>query len=444
MESTMKKKTWKVSEGVLRLFQRVGRASLLYDIQDSHSGNMAIRHRDEAGNDWLVITSTGSQKGDLEASQICFLSPAETDFGYYKASSETDIHARILALPGVAASIHAHTKELTSVTLDDQDKPNRPSAFIPVDPLGWYHLDGFVPVDWVAVPSGSPEMAGTIPERLAVHPATVIQAHGTFAKGRTLEEAFFRACVANNSGRIVRLLKRLKVDVDEMRERIRRDPRPSFAHPPPGYTIDDDDICDFPEETEILREFAKAGARIFESRLSPFHSGSMSVRGVGSMLYAPKASMPREIGGPLRQVPLAPEGGEAMEVGMHKRIYAASDFQTIMHCHVPEAEAQAHFIYPGEREPLDRIVPIDAEGSFIHLAIPVVPPWTDVPALVRLLHDYRAVVVRGGGVWAVGAQSLSEALHHPSSVREICLYRIAAFEQGLDLRRMEPKKALKW
>jgi ribulose-5-phosphate 4-epimerase/fuculose-1-phosphate aldolase len=440
----MKKKTWKASAEVLRLFQTVGRASLLYDIQDSHSGNMAIRHRDEAGNDWIVITATGSQKGDLEPSHICFLSPGDTDFGYYKASSETDIHARILALEGVAASIHAHTKEITVVTLDDADKPNRPAPFIPVDPLGHYHLGGVVPVDWVAVPSGSPEMARTIPERLASHPATVIQAHGTFAKGRTLKEAFFRVCIANNSGYIVRLLKRLRVDVEGLRQRVRASPQASFAYPPPEYTIGDDEVCDFPEETEILGEFAKAGARIFESRLSPFHSGSMSVRGVGSMLYAPKASMPREIGGPLREVSLDAAAEDSPELRVHKQIYAASDFQTVMHCYVPEAEAQAHFVYPGGEGPLDRIVPIDAEGSFIHLVIPVVPAKTGIAELVRLLHDYKVVVVRGGGVWAVGAQSLSEALHHPSSLREICLYRIGAFEQGLDLRRMEPEKAKRW
>jgi len=440
----MKKKTWKASEDVLRLFQSVGRASLLYDIQDSHSGNMAIRHRDEAGNDWIVITSTGSQKGDLEPSHICFLSPAETDFGYYKASSETDIHARILALEGVAASIHAHTKDIAVVTLDDADKPNRPAPFIPVDPLGHYHLGGVVPVDWMAVPSGSPEMARIIPERLAEHPATVIQAHGTFAKGRTLKEAFFRVCIANNAGYVIRLLKRLRVDVEGLRQRIRASPHTAFSYPPPDYTIDDDDVCDFPEETEILREFQKAGARIFESRLSPFHSGSMSVRGVGSMLYAPKASMPREIGGPLRKVQLEVEDGDPPELRFHKQIYAASDFQTVMHCYVPEAEAQTHFVYPGDHEPLDRIVPIDAEGSFIHLVIPVVPAATGIAELVRLLHDYKVVVVRGGGVWAVGAQSLSEALHHPSSLREICLYRIGAFEQGLNLRRMEPEKAKRW
>jgi ribulose-5-phosphate 4-epimerase/fuculose-1-phosphate aldolase len=440
----MNKKTWKASEGVLRLFQSVGRASLLYDIQDSHSGNMAIRHRDEAGNEWIVITSTGSQKGDLEPSHICFLSPAETDFGYYKASSETDIHARILALEGVAASIHAHTKEIAVVTLDDADKPNRPAPFIPVDPLGHYHLGGIVPVDWMAVPSGSPEMARIIPERLAGHPATVIQAHGTFAKGRTLKEAFFRVCVANNAGYIVRLLKRLRVDVEGLRQRVLASPQAAFSYVPPDYTIDDDDVCEFPEETEILREFEKAGARIFESRLSPFHTGSMSVRGVGSMLFASKASMPREIGGPLRKVPLEIREDDSQELQVHKRIYAASDFQTVMHCHVPEAEAQAHFVYPGEARPVERIVPIDAEGSFIHLAIPVVPPGTGIAELVRLLHDYRVVVVRGGGVWAAGAQSLSEALHHPSSLRESCLYRIGAFEQGLDLRRMEPRKARDW
>jgi ribulose-5-phosphate 4-epimerase/fuculose-1-phosphate aldolase len=440
----MMKKTWTTSEDVLRLFQTVGRASLLYDIQDSHSGNMAIRHRDEAGNEWIVITSTGSQKGDLEPSHICFLSPGETDFGYYKASSETDIHARILALEGVAASIHAHTKEITVVTLDDAEKPNQPVPFIPVDPLGYYHLSGSVPVDWVAVPSGSPDMARIIPGRLAEHPATIIQAHGTFAKGRTLKEAFFRACVANNAGYVVGLLKRLKVDVEGLRQRVRASPETAFSYAPPAYTIDDDGVCDFPEEDEILREFRKAGARIFESRLSPFHSGSMSVRGVVRLLYAPKASMPREIGGPLRELPLEVQDDDPLELRFHKQIYAGSDFQTIMHCYVPEAEAQAHFVYPGEERPLDRIVPIDAEGSFLHLAIPVVPAKTDRAELIRLLHDYKVVVVRGGGVWAVGAQSLSEALHHPSSLREICLYRSGAFEQGLDLRRMEPKKAKRW
>jgi len=131
-------------------------------------------------------------------------------------------------------------------------------------------------------------------------------------------------------------------------------------------------------------------------------------------------------------------------LAIHKKIYAESNFQTIIHCYVPEAESISHFINPGESEPSNRIVPIDAEGSFLYLVIPILPPKFDFKEFLRLLHDYKVVIVRGGGVWGVGTQSLSEVLHHPSSVREICLYRIGALERGLNLKKMEPKKAKRW
>jgi len=435
---------WRTGGGLFPEFQAIGRASLLADMQDSHSGNMAVRRTDESGRDEIVITATGSQKGDLEPSQICVLSAAETDYGYYKASSETDVHARILGLPGVRASMHAHLKDLILATLDDAPKPSRPPDFVPVDPLARRHLGAAIPVDWFAVPSGSPELARVIPERLADHPLTVIFGHGAMAKGRTLREAFFRLCVGNYAGAVVRSLEKLRVDVAAVRARMAAEPARAFAGPPPPYDVEGDDRSDFRDEEEILREFVKAGHRLFESRLSPFHTGSMSVRGVATMLYAPKASMPRDVGGPLVRVPLAADAADDAETALHKTIYAASDFQSVMHCHVAEAEACAHFAYPGEEAPADRIVPIDAEGSFLYLVVPVLPPDAPAGALIRALHDYKVAVVRGGGVWAVGAQSLSEVLHHPSSLREICLYRIGAVERGLDLRRMEPKKAGRW
>jgi len=440
----MSARKWRPSGELLRLFQAVGRASLLYDIQDSHSGNMAVRWTDEQGEEQIVITATGSQKGDLEPSQICFLSATETDAGYYKASSETDIHARILALPGVRASMHAHVKELIMATLDDSPKPARPPDFVPVDPLARHHLGSAIPIDWFAVPSGSAEMTRTLPERLAAHPLTIIFGHGAVAKGRSLKEAFFRLCLANEAGAVVRHLWRLGVDVGALRERIARDPARALAAAPPDFEDEEDGRVDFPEEEEILKEFLKAGHRIFESRLSPFHTGSMSVRGVDAMLYAPKASLPRDLAGPLVRVPLRAEASDPSEVRLHKEIYAGSDFQTVMHCYVPEAEASAHYVYPGESGPADRVIPVDAEGTFLYLVIPVLRPDFRTEELVRLLHDYKVVIVRGGGVWAVGGQSLSEVLHHPSSLREICLYRIGAVERGLDLRKMEPAKARRW
>jgi L-fuculose-phosphate aldolase len=440
----MSAEKWQATGELLHEFRALGRASLLYDVQDSHSGNMAVRRTNERGEDEIVITATGSQKGDLEPSQICFLSATETDYGYYKASSETDIHARILELPGVRASMHAHVKDLVLATLDDEPKPARPPDFVPVDPLAFHHLGSAIPVDWFAVPSGSPELARVIPERLAGHPLTIIFGHGAMAKGRTLREAFFRLCVGNNAGTVVRAMEKLRIDVGAVRRAVTADPGGSFAAAPPLYAIEGDDRSDFREEEEILKEFVKAGHRIFESRLSPFHTGSMSVRGVDSMLYAPKASMPRDVGGPLLRVPLAAGPADDPETALHKAIYATSDFQTVMHCHVPEAEASAHYVYPGEAVPADRIIPVDAEGTFLYLVIPVLAPNVPTDELVRFLHDYKVVVVRGGGVWAVGGQSLSEVLHHPSSLREICLYRIGAVERGLDLRRMEPPKAKRW
>ena len=440
----MTTRRWKASQELLRLFQAVGRASLLYDIQDSHSGNMAVRWKDEAGKEQIVITATGSQKGDLEPSQVCFLSVSETDYGYYKASSETDIHARILALDGVNASMHAHTKDLTIATLDDEQKPSQPAPFVPIDQLGYYYLGSSIPVDWFEVPSGSAEMTKKIPERLARHPATVIQGHGVFTKGRNLKEAFFLACVANNSGSIIRLAAKSGADIEGIRRTIQSEPDFLFPYPLADYAVEGDERCDFPEEEEMVKEFYKSGARIFESRLSPFHTGSMSVRGVQKMLYAPKASMPRELKGPLLSVPLSPEKSDSDEMGFHKEIYAHSNFQTVLHCHLPEAEALSHAVSPGSNERCDRIVPVDAEGSFLYLVIPVLAPKFEFKEFIRLLHDYKVVIVRGGGVWGVGTQSLSEVLHHPSSVREICLYRIGALERGLDLQNMEPIKAKRW
>ncbi len=440
----MNKSGWRASEDLYRLFQSVGRASLLVDLQDSHSGNMAVKHRDEDGREHIVITATGSQKGDLDPSQICYLSVDRTDFGYYKASSETDIHARILGLPGVGATFHAHAKDLTIATMDDAPKPATPPPFVPLDPLGYHHLGGLIPVEWVSVPSGSREMTDKVTAAMAGHTAVVVQSHGVFVKARTLKEAFFLAAVANASGAVVRAAEKLGVDIRAARAAIQADPAAAFDAPPEPYDPGPDDRCDFPEEGEIRREFAKAGARVFESKLSPFHTGSMSIRGVREMLYAPKAAMPREVGGPLCRVPLAPAVSDSAEVRRHKEIYAGSDFQTILHAYVPEGEAQALASSPAPGEPFGRIIPVDAEGSFMYLVIPVVPPGVRTDLLIRLLHDYRIVVVRGGGAWAVGHQSLSEVLHHPSSLREICLYRMGAKERGLDLGRMEPAKAKRW
>ena len=433
-------------EEIFRLFQAIGAAALKYDIEDSHSGNIAMKWFDGEGKGCMAITAAGSQKGDLEIDHICFPGMDRTTFGHYKASSETDIHSAILSLPGVFGSIHGHTKYATIVTLDDAAKP--PQAPLPplrpIDPLGFHHLNGEVPVRWYRVPTGSREAVDHVMSDLRDHVATMVQGHGPFVKGQSVEQAFFNLCLVENSGYILHLAGLSGVDVTGLQARIKASPGTFFPVAPRPYLREDHHLCDFKDEPDTVSNFLKTGRRIFESRLSPFHTGSISLRCVDTMLYAPKASMPDGLPGPLLEIPLRIENGDDPEVLTHKQIYQESSLQCVIHAYVPEAEAVLHYVYPGEEAPRNRIVPVDAEGGILYLVIPVLSPQAEPDEIIRNLVDYNTVVLRGGGVWSVGEQSLSEVLHHPSSVRDICFYRAWAIGRGLDIARMEPERSRTW
>jgi ribulose-5-phosphate 4-epimerase/fuculose-1-phosphate aldolase len=442
----------KTKEIVAR-FQAVGAAALALDIEDSHSGNLAIIWKGDDGEPHLAITATGSQKGDLRPTDICFPGIDRTTYGHYKSSTETDIHAAILSNAGAGGSIHAHTKHAIIETLDDCPKP--PAGPLPpmrpVDPLGFLQI-GHVPIEWFSVPSGSPEMVKLIPGHLSRGVAAIAHGHGVFVRGRTLEEALYRAALVENSGRALWLLRLFGLDSRKVADIIEADPARYFPVPPPPFRFEEDGACDFGDEPDTVAEFLKTGRRIFESHLSSFHTGSLSLRGAGTMLYAPKASMPRGIPGPLWERPLAPEAGDDPELEFHKQIYAHSTFQSIAHTYPPEVEAAA-IVAGAEFAPArisgvapheDYVVPIDAEGSFLYLKIPLFKPDVPFEEVIRALHDYRIIIIRGRGVWAIGEQSLSEVLHRLSSVRDICYYRAGAAARGLNLDNLEPKNAKNW
>jgi ribulose-5-phosphate 4-epimerase/fuculose-1-phosphate aldolase len=440
---------------IVALFQSVGAAALALDIEDSHSGNIATKWTDADGTAHMAITATGSQKGDLRESDICFPGIDRTTYGHYKASTETDIHAAVLSRPGVGGTLHAHTKHALIETFDDRPKP--PDSPIPplrpLDPLGFHRL-GDVPVEWFAVPSGSPEMARLISQRLEHKTAMIIHAHGSFTRGRTVQEALYRAALVENAGRAIWFMRIQGLDTRAVADYIYKDPPRHFPVPPPEFTTEHDGVCNFSDEPDTVAEFLKTGRRIFESHLTTFHTGSLSLRGADTLLYAPKASMPRGLPGPLLERPIAADAADPAELAFHKQIYEHSTFQSIAHTYPPEAEAVVWTLHPefaadpalrgrGEDES-SYIVPVDAEGSFLYLKIPVLPPSAGFEEIMRTLHDYRVIIVRGRGVWAAGEQSLSEVLHRVSSIRDICYYRICAAARRLDFGNLEPKGAKNW
>ena len=465
-----------------RLFDKVGRASLTAGLQNSHSGNMAVLVSEggnipgetsaKRGKLKMAITSSGSQKGALTPDRICLTSLETTDSGHFKASSEADIHMGILRLPGVFASMHGHNKNAVILTMDDDPPPkeNPRCPLLPIDPLGFYHL-GRVPVDWFEVPSGSPEMAGLIPERLKEGPATIIQGHGGVTRGRNLVEALFYLSIMEHSAKVLMCARNFGADISSLQDELyptgarytrlcngRFAPLSSekteehfsggnfFSRPQPFEYMEDERV-DFPDEPDIVSTFLESGWRIFESGLSPFHTGSMSIRGADSILYLPKASLPRGLPGPMLELPLSyrgESGGEKDFDAVHRFIYNNSNFTAIIHAFVPEAEAATHFRYPGGEGPADRMVSIDAEGSFLYPQTPILDPTSSPEGLINCLNKYPGVIVRGGGVWAVGEHALSEALHHVSSISDMATYRMGAIMMGLDIEKMESDRASQW
>jgi len=436
---------------IFRKLSAVGRAALTIGLENSHSGNLAIKSSDDSGREVLAITATGAQKGELTPDKICFPALAQTNYGYFKASTETDIHARILGLPGVKASMHGHTKLAMVVSMDDAPAPkeNPRAPLIPADPLGARYL-GEVPVDWFKVQSGSPEMTETIPKRLAAHPACIIQDHGAFARGASLEEALFYLAVLEHSGQVLFFSEILKADLASARKKA-AELRPRLLSALPDYVTDQDARRDFADEPDTMETFLATGFRIFESGYSPFHTGSLSLRGAKTLLYLPKAALPRELSGPMLELPLEPGGRSDPdsrrpnpELDLHRAIYRRTPFKSLAHCYIAEAQAQAlaAAAEPGERP--TRIIPFDTEGGFLYPAIPVLPPEPNPDDLCRALMDYRIAIVAFGGVWAAAEQAVSEALRHVSSIKDICFYRIMAKWRGLNISALEPKRAKTW
>lgn len=432
---------------IYRKIKAIGSAALTVDLENSHSGNIAIKTSDEAGRECLAITATGSQKGELTPDKICFPTLKSTNYGHYKASTETDIHSRILQIPGVNASMHGHTKQATVVTLDDEPTPksNPRTPLKPVDPIGIRYLDE-APVDWFAVASGSKEMTDTISARLENRKACMVQAHGAFARGASLEEAFFNLCLVEHSGEVINFAQLLGVDL-EIARRKAEELKPWFDEVFPAYSTDVNGRIDFPDEEDTVELFLSQGFRSFESRYSPFHTGSMSVRATGSLLYAPRMSMPRDLPGPMIEVSLRHADDAAAwgwDLETSKTIYRETPLKALIHCYPSEAEAAALAQLDELDNGIPKIIPIDAEGGFLYPAVPILPPRPDPDLLCRALLDYHVAVVAFGGVWAAGEQSLGEALRHVSSIKDVCFYRIMAKRRGLDTSRMEPERAKSW
>ncbi len=180
----------KVEQSIVKYFQKLGWASYVAGLQDTHSGNMSIRIGKR-----MLITRRGSMLGFLNDFDIVEVGLEKNDSGIGLASSETGVHRAIYRETNGLAIFHAHLINTVILSFFNDE-------IIPLDVEGSYSIRK-VPVIGFEYGSGSKEMEEVLPRYLKDNKIVVIKGHGAIAIGETLEEALFYNSVLENSSKII-------------------------------------------------------------------------------------------------------------------------------------------------------------------------------------------------------------------------------------------------
>lgn len=172
----------------------------------------------------------------------------------------------------------------------------------------------------------------------------------------------------------------------------------------------------------MLNIFQQIGRDLFQSGLNNSHSGNISVRFGDRIIITRRGSML----GHLQEGDLIETGLDrndsnitlaSTEIRVHRAIYKRTPALAVVHAHPPHAIALSLVE--------DEIIPVDSEGSYLMHKIPVVCAEHTIgseeieQALPEVLNDYKAVMIRGHGSFAVG-QLPEEAYQLTSSLEHSC------------------------
>ena len=176
---------------------RLGR--LLYQRQYivASEGNLSCRI--DSKN--ILITRSGVCKGELTPNDLIKVSlEKRTASGKQKPSTEIQMHLGVYRQrPDVKAVVHAHPPYAISLSLAGiaLDKPYTPESVL---------LLGAVPTAAYGRPSTS-QVAESIQEYLKKTDIILLERHGSLTVGSTLQEAFEKLEILENTARIVWLAR---------------------------------------------------------------------------------------------------------------------------------------------------------------------------------------------------------------------------------------------
>ena len=169
-------------------FERIGKRLFAEHLVGGNFGNMSVRD-----TDGFYIKRTGAYLDDPGAPVfVPFSGPVPKD-----ASSEYRVHLAVYRVMPCKAIVHAHPPYAVAASLVSDE-------ILPLDSEGEMFAKR-IPV--VAGAPGTQGLADAVSAAMEKNRLVIARGHGTFAAGRTLDEAFQLTSLAEHSCRIIALKK---------------------------------------------------------------------------------------------------------------------------------------------------------------------------------------------------------------------------------------------
>lgn len=171
---------------MLEEFKRIGKYLFQEGLVDSHGGNLSLRQGDK-----IYITRRDVMLGEIKEGDIVEvgMSKGEND---ELASRELSTHRAVYRETKAEAIVHAHPPNAIAISITD-------NKIVPQDAEGIYLFKAAAIVR-AHQPIGSEEVARLLPSFLqGINVVAVVKGHGSFAIGKSLEEAYKYTSSLENS-----------------------------------------------------------------------------------------------------------------------------------------------------------------------------------------------------------------------------------------------------
>jgi ribulose-5-phosphate 4-epimerase/fuculose-1-phosphate aldolase len=461
---------------VFQLFFKVGEALRCVNGNNTHSGNLSIR--DPEDPDRFFTTASGSQIGALVPRDVVPVFFSGVSWGDGRASTESNIHRKVLSIPGVQACIHCHHILSTVMSFDSRESQifleylgddalgNQEYVFQPVDIHGASILGG-VKTGSYRQPVGSIEMETRIPQYLAEAPLTLVKGHGPFTRGASLEDCLRFLSVFENSATLALGLARRGVPLQAIRKKLLAQGSESIFPPYPRNKTEAALTGRTVEDPSTIKEFAHWLDYNYAMMIGAFRTGSMSRKVTADeMIFCPASAVPAGMGFPLTRVSTQISVEDDFETMLHKLIYNHTNYTACIMASNPLATAEGMAVLvekfgletvigksldiPYSRENHPVISPIDAEAIYLNPRLGLVDcrqlddRSPENPILNMLRWHKGCCVVAGFGVIAAGDTTLEQAAHNLASAERIGRFRTEVYINqkmlgGPPLTSFEPK-----